>query len=47
MIGSVDEAWTSATMSRESVMVVIIQPAPTAWISPPRLEANVADHRVR
>ena len=42
MIGSVVEAWTSATMLSEAVIVVIIQAAPTAWISPPKFEASVA-----
>ena len=47
MIGSVVDAWTSATMSAESVSVVIIHAAPTDWISPPKLEASVASQIAR
>ena len=42
MIGSVTEACTSATMLSEVVIDVIIQAAPTAWISPPKFEPSVA-----
>src|SRR5690554_2038550 len=47
MMGSVVDACTSATMLCESVSVVIIQPAPTDWTNPPRLETSVASHSSR
>ncbi len=47
MIGSAVEVWTSATMSSEAVIVVIIQAAPTAWIRPPKFEARLANQIVR
>ena len=47
MIGSVVEACTSATMLAEAAIVVIIQAAPTAWISPPKFEARVASQIAR
>ena len=34
-------------MEWEVLINVIIQPAPTVWISPPRLETSVAAHRLR
>ena len=40
--GSVVEACTNATMLAESDSEVIIQPAPTAWIMPPKLERMLA-----
>ena len=43
MIGSVVEACTSATMFAEVVIVVIIQAAPTAWISPPKFEREARE----
>ena len=42
MIGSVVEACTSATMSSEAEIAVIIQAAPTDWIRPPKLETRLA-----
>src|SRR5688572_11857661 len=47
MIGRVVEAWTSATRSAEVEIEVIIQAAPTPWISEPKLEASVANHTLR
>lgn len=47
MIGSVAADWTRATMSRESVRPVIIQPAPTFWISAPRFDTIAAAQRLR
>src|SRR3977135_1119753 len=44
MIGSVVDACTSATMLAESEMAVIIQAAPTPWISDPKFEARLAIH---
>lgn len=46
-MGSMVDAVTSATISLESVNVVITQPAATTWIRPPRLESKVADHSAR
>ena len=40
--GKVVEACTSATRLAESDSEVIIQPAPTAWIMPPKLERILA-----
>ena len=42
MIGSVTDPCTSATMLSDVVIDVIIQAAPTAWISPPKFEPSVA-----
>ena len=47
MIGSMVEAVTKATISLESVSVVITQPAATTWIRLPRLDSKVADHSAR
>jgi len=47
MTGKVVDAWTSATMSGELEIVVIIQAAPTAWINPPMLETSVAAQSAR
>ena len=47
MIGSEVEACTSATIFTESVIDVIIQAAPTAWINPPKLEARLATQMTR
>ncbi len=47
MTGSVFEACTSAIRSGEPEMVVISQAAATAWISPPKLEASVANQTAR
>ena len=47
MTGSVVEACTSATMSGESAIEVIIQEAPTIWTRPPKLEARLANHTAR
>ena len=47
MIGRVVEAWTSATRSADVEIEVIIQAAPTPWISEPRFEASVANHTLR
>ena len=47
MIGKVFDACTSATRLCWVVRLVISQPAPTAWISPPRFDASVADQRLR
>src|SRR6218665_1755894 len=47
MIGSVVEAWTSATMSTEDESEVISQAAPTACTSPPKFEARLAIQIVR
>ena len=44
MIGRVVEDCTSATRSADCVIEVIIQAAPTPWISEPRFEARVANH---
>ena len=42
MIGSVTDACTSATMSADGAIEIIIHDAPTDWISPPRLESVLA-----
>ena len=42
MIGSVVDAGTSATSTGEADSEVIIQAAPTDWISPPKLDARLA-----
>src|SRR5690554_885559 len=47
MTGRVLAAWTNATRSFESEIWVIIQPAPTVWMSPPRLETSVAPQSAR
>ena len=47
MIGSVVAVCTSATMSCWLLSAVIIQPAPTVWISPPRFDTMIADQRSR
>jgi hypothetical protein len=47
MMGSAVEVCTSATMSPEAVIMVIIHAAPTAWIRPPKLEAMLANQIVR
>ena len=47
MIGSVVDACTSATMLAESEMEVIIQAAPTPWISDPKFDARLAIHTER
>src|SRR3546814_8003857 len=41
MIGSVTDAWTSATSSALPIEVIIHE-APTDWIRPPELEARLA-----
>ncbi len=46
MIGSAVDACTSATISTESEMVVIIQAAPTDWIREPKLEERLASQTV-
>src|SRR5690606_1336127 len=46
MIGSVTEAWTNATISVLPIEV-IIQEAPTDWISPPKFDARLAIHTAR
>jgi hypothetical protein len=46
MIGKAVEAWTNATMSTESEIVVIIQAAPTDWMSEPKLEERLASQMV-
>ncbi len=43
MIGSEVEACTSAIMFSEVESAVIIHAAPTAWISPPKLDAMLAN----
>src|SRR3546814_8330098 len=40
MIGSVTDAWTSATSSALPIEVIIHE-APTDWIRPPKLEARL------
>ena len=47
MIGSVVDACTSATMLAESEIAVIIQAAPTPWISDPKFDARLAIHTDR
>ena len=47
MIGREVDACTSAIMFSEDDSAVIIQAAPTAWISPPKFEAMLANHIVR
>jgi hypothetical protein len=47
MIGSEVDACTSATMFTDCEMDVMSQAAPTAWISPPKLEARLAIQMVR
>jgi len=47
MIGSAVDVCTSATILSDAVMVVIIQAAPTAWISPPKFEARLANQILR
>jgi hypothetical protein len=42
MMGKVVEAWTSATMSAEGAIDVIIQEAPTAWMRLPKFEIRLA-----
>jgi hypothetical protein len=42
MMGNVVEAWTSATMSAEGAIDVIIQEAPTAWMRLPKFEIRLA-----
>ena len=44
MMGSAVDACTSATMLAESEMAVIIQAAPTPWISEPKFDARLATH---
>ena len=46
-IGSAVEACTSATMSAERAIEVIIHAAPTDWIMPPKLETVLAIHTER
>ena len=46
-IGSEIDACTSATMSADGAIEVIIQEAPTDWIRPPRLEAMLASQTAR
>src|SRR3546814_6426646 len=46
-MGSVVAACTNATISSDVEMVVIIQPAPTVWTRPPKLDARVAVHKAR
>ena len=46
-MGSVMDAWTSATIWALSVMEVIIQDAPTDWMSPPKFENMLAIHTAR
>ena len=41
-MGSVVDAWTSATMSGEGAMDVIIQEAPTDWMRLPKFETRLA-----
>mgnify|MGYP007020275539 CR=1 FL=1 len=47
MIGRVVEAWTRAIIWGEASREVIIQEAPTDWISPPKLDAMLASHTAR
>ncbi len=47
MIGNVTEACTSATIPAESAMEVIIQDAPTDWMSPPKFDAMLANQTDR
>src|SRR3546814_5236609 len=47
IMGSVVAACTNATISSDVEMVVIIQPAPTVWTSPPKLDARVAVQTAR
>lgn len=47
MIGRAVEACTSATIPTEFEMVVIIQAAPTDWISEPKFEERLAIQIVR
>jgi hypothetical protein len=47
MIGRALEACTSATMSCELAIAVIIQAAPTAWIRPPKFDAMLANQIIR
>ncbi|GAB1582750.1 hypothetical protein PPNSA23_26930 [Phyllobacterium phragmitis] len=47
MMGKAVEACTSATIFTELEMDVIIQAAPTDWISPPKLDARLAIQMVR
>ncbi len=42
MTGNAVDACTSATISAELEMRVIIHAAPTVWISEPKLEARLA-----
>ena len=47
IVGSVTDACTSATMSADCAIEIIIHDAPTDWISPPRLETVLAAHTAR
>ena len=47
MTGSAIEACTSATMSAECAIEIIIQDAPTDWISAPRLARVLASQTAR
>src|SRR5687767_5497419 len=47
MIGNALDACTSATMSCELAIAVIIQAAPTAWINPPKFDAMLAIQIIR
>src|SRR3546814_15964075 len=46
MIGSVTDAWTSATSSALPIEVIIDE-APTDWIRPPKLEARLGIQTAR
>ena len=47
MTGSVVDVCTSATMSAEVAMDVIIQATPTPWIRPPKFDAMLANQSAR
>ena len=47
MTGSATEVCTSATMSTEGAIEIIIQEAPTDWINVPRLATILANHTAR
>ena len=47
MIGSINEVWTSATLSADDVICVMAQAAPTPWIRSPRLDNRLASQMRR
>src|SRR5262245_5387621 len=47
IVGSVIDAWTSATISADCAIEIIIHDAPTDWIIPPRFDTTLAAQTAR